>query len=59
MRAQSAEQGRANSRGGAVALVIGDDLAALLLPDADATVSGTEVDAHGGAINLLIRHGVR
>jgi len=59
MRAQSAKKGRANSRGGAVALIVGDDLAALLLPDADATVGGTEVDAHGGAVDLLVRHGVR
>jgi len=34
-----------HSRGRAVALVVGDDLAALLLPDADAAVGGAKVDA--------------
>ena len=34
-----------HSRGRAVALVVGDDLAALLLPDADAAVGSAKVDA--------------
>ena len=46
-------------RGGAVALVIGNDLAALLLPNADARVCGAEVNAHCRSVYLLVRHRVR
>ena len=39
-------------RGGAVALVVGDDLDAVVLPDTDAGVGGAEVDAYGFSVNL-------
>jgi len=38
--------------GGAVALVVGDDLDAVVLPDTDAGVGGAEVDAYGFSVNL-------
>mmetsp|Transcript_36581 Transcript_36581/g.114212 ORF Transcript_36581/g.114212 Transcript_36581/m.114212 type:complete len:161 (-) Transcript_36581:124-606(-) len=50
--------GEGNPGGGrAVTLVVCDDLAALLLPDADAGVGSAEVDANGGSVDLLVRHG--
>merc|ERR1719160_2456402 len=39
---------------GAVALVVGDDLDAVVLPDADARVRGAEVNAHGRSLNLAV-----
>ena len=46
-------------RGGAVALVIGNDLTALLLPNANTRVCGTEVNAHCRSVYLLVRHRVQ
>ena len=43
-------------RSRAVALIVGDDFAALLLPDADTAVGGSKVDAYGGPVDLLSRH---
>jgi hypothetical protein len=41
-------------RGRAVALVVGDDLDAVVLPDADARVGRAEIDADRRALHLLI-----
>ena len=43
---------REGTHGGAVALVVGDDLDALILPVADARVGRAEVDADGDSVNL-------
>ena len=45
-------RGELTGRGGAVALVVGDDLDALIFPVADARVRGAEVDANGQSFNL-------
>ena len=50
--ARGGEGGRLTGRGGAVALVVGDDLDALILPVPDARVGGSEVDADGESLNL-------
>jgi hypothetical protein len=41
-------------RGGAVTLVVGDDLDAVILPDADARVRGAEVNAHSRSLNFAV-----
>mmetsp|Transcript_17606 Transcript_17606/g.48812 ORF Transcript_17606/g.48812 Transcript_17606/m.48812 type:complete len:156 (+) Transcript_17606:273-740(+) len=43
-------------RRGSVALVISDDLDALVLPDAHARVGSSQVDSDRGSVNLLGRH---
>ena len=40
-------------RGGAVALIISNDLDALILPDTDARIRGSQIDTNSGSINFL------
>jgi len=45
---------KATNEGVVVALVVGDDLNAVVLPDADARVRGTKVDANRETLNLAV-----
>ncbi|MCI90087.1 hypothetical protein A2U01_0111377, partial [Trifolium medium] len=43
--------------GGPVALVVGDDLDSVVLPDSDAGVGGAEVDSDGETVSFSGGHG--